>query len=132
MTPEIAAELHDLDARCFPHRDDKRERFDRGIWWLASEDGRMVGYAAAAVDEHVLYLTRAGVLPEARGRGLQRRLIRARVQHARRLGLTRCYTYTVPWNWRSTNNLIDCGFRLWLPARPWATKNCLYFFRRLD
>ena len=131
LTPEIAAELHDLDARCFPV--DSRERTDRDLWWLAYEGTRVVGYAGARVWEpdQALYLHRAGVLPEARGQGLQRRLIRARVQYARRLGLIRAYTYTAAWNVRSSNNLAACGFRLWRPARPWGGKNCLYYYKRI-
>jgi GNAT superfamily N-acetyltransferase len=131
LTPELCAELDDLDHRCFPH--DTRVRTDRDLWWLAYDGKRVVGYASAKVweSDNALYLARAGVLPEARRRGIQRRRIRARVQYARRLGLALLYTYTVPWNTASANNLAACGFRLWRPVKPWGGKHCLYYYRRI-
>jgi GNAT superfamily N-acetyltransferase len=130
MTPELAAEIEHMDAECFsPH--DKPEPTSKGYWWLAREGARVVGYAAAAVVGDTMYLTRAGVVPAARGRNIQARLIRARVQYARRLRLARVHTYTVYWNMRSANNLLACGFRLWRPAKPWGGKWSLYYYRRL-
>lgn len=129
--PVVRAELLVMDEQLFPPAHNVAPGLDRGAWWIAEIDGRVVGYAGALVWEpdRCLYLTRAGVLPEARGRGLQRRLIRARVAHARRLGLTGAYTYTLNWNEKSANNLIACGFRLWWPARPWAAKSAVYWYR---
>lgn len=86
----------------------------------------LVGYAGGRVipETGAYYLSRAMVLPEYRGRGLQKRLIRARVAHARRLGCPRVVTYTNPVNVASNNSLIACGFKT---ASPWdGDKNSLW------
>ena len=54
---------------------------------------------------------RAGVVKDARGRGLQKRLIRTRVAYAKRNRIPRCYTYVWVANYASMRSLIDCGFR---------------------
>lgn len=46
--------------------------------YLASIDGTPVGRASAAFGEHGMTMSGAGVLPEARGRGVYRALVRAR------------------------------------------------------
>ncbi len=76
------------------------------------------------------YLNSCGVLAIARGHGLQKRLIRARVQHANRLGLTPI-TYTLASNSYSVNNLVDCGFRAYNPSYPWIGEdNVVYWIRK--
>lgn len=93
-----------------------------GDWWIAEAGGDVVGYASAREwvssfpGERALVLTRAGVAPAWRRRGLGRRLIRVRVAHARRRGLPEVWTHTSYANPASSNNLIACGFRLWLPT----------------
>lgn len=125
MTPEIAAELYDLDERCFPR--DTREDTSAGAWWLALDGPRVVGYASALADgdpnkwsDGYLYITRMGVLPEARGQGIQRRLGRAQIAYAHRLGCKGVHTYTLWYNAVSANNLIAIGFRRWVPTDPWV------------
>ena len=104
---------------------------EEATWWVATEDGHEVAYAGGVQDtDGYFFLCRAGVLPEARGQGLQRRLIRVRVQFAQRNAMRSCYTYTVPHNTASSNNLIRCGFTLWRPAVPWAGDEALYWYRR--
>lgn len=101
-------------------------------WWVAVIPGsaiapgapdEIVGYAAgylwAAGEERALVMTRCGVVKEHRGRGLQHRLLRARIQYARRLGCKAVWTYTHTANIKSSNNLIAEGFRLWKPNH-WA------------
>lgn len=131
MTPELRAEIEDMEAECFSKLD-KREPLDKGLWWLAYEGTRVVGYAAASVTGDTMYLTRAGVRVSARGRNIQCRLIAVRARYARRLGLARVYTYTVYWNMCSANNLLKCGFKLWRPAKPWGGRYALYYYRRLQ
>ena len=57
-------------------------------------------------------------MPGHCGHGLQRRLIRIRVQKARKIGKRRVISYTMG-NARSGNNLIACGFRLYNPENCW-------------
>lgn len=122
------AELDDLEHQCFPEDGPHPKGGHRQAWWVAREksSGVVVGYAGSVHvtlgaayfspgRDRCLFLARAGVLPRARGHGLQRRLIRARLSHARRLKCRGAYTYTTIENVASANNLIECGFRLWVP-----------------
>ena len=67
---------------------------------------------------------------EVRGRGLQRRLIRVRVRHARRIGLRRVYTYVSAPNIASMKSLVREGFEpyyfCWEESNPFV-----YLERRL-
>jgi MOSC domain-containing protein YiiM/GNAT superfamily N-acetyltransferase len=54
--------------------------------FVAERDGRAVGAASLHVHRRVGWLRAATVLPEARGLGIQRALIGARLAHAARLG----------------------------------------------
>lgn len=92
----------------------------RTLWWVVTDGLEIVAYAGAEEwkidDEHALNLTRAGVLDAYRGRGLQRRLIRARIRYARKIGCQEVWTYTHWRNYPSANNLLRCGFSMWAPA----------------
>src|SRR4051812_32624487 len=62
--------------------------------WLACDAaGVAVGYATGKIwtPDNYFYFTRCGVLPEARGHGLQRRLIAARCRWARKHGCRGVY-----------------------------------------
>ena len=92
----------------------------------------LAGYAALVAHGPAAgFLARCGVLPDYRGQGLQRRLIRARASYARRIGLPLVYTYTVVGNPASSNNLIKCGFVLYRPEWRWAGVDCLYWRKEL-
>lgn len=122
--------IQEMDGICFPGED--LPYLETATWWVASEDGHEIAYAGGVQDtDGYFFLNRAGVLPEARGRGLQRRLIRVRCQYAHRHSMRSCYTYTVAHNPASSNNLIRCGFILWRPADPWAGDEALYWYRRV-
>jgi len=54
--------------------------------FVAEVDGRAVGTGAVHLHHGVGWLRAGTVLPEYRGRGIQRALIRTRIDHARRLG----------------------------------------------
>jgi GNAT superfamily N-acetyltransferase len=54
--------------------------------FVAELDGRAVGTGSLHTHHHVGWLRAGVVLPEARGRGIQRALIRERAAHARELG----------------------------------------------
>lgn len=103
-------------------------------WWIAEEDGHTVGYAAAKPckgDPECLYLSRVGVVKAARGRGLQRRLIRARERWGRSQGAIFSVSDTNFDNVASTRSLIACGYRPFLPKDPWAGKYSTYWKREI-
>ena len=117
---------------CLPH--DTPLRMSSGKWWIAiDEHGVPQGFASVHGGQQFsdcAYLSRAGVMPEAWGKGLQRRLIRARVAYARKAGFRWAITDTTC-NPRSANNLIACGFRTWAPHNPWALDYSTYWSKKL-
>lgn len=123
-----------LDQECFPS--DHRPVLENSLWWVVWRGREPVGYAGLRVCENAQnkglgFLSRAGVLREHRGRGLQRRLIRAREAEARSLGLSELITYVALWNCVSLNSLVACGYRFYRPADKWGGKESLYLRKRL-
>lgn len=104
-----------------------------GRWWIAYDGDHAVAFAALHPSSQwgdAGYLSRAGVMPSHRGQGLQRRLLRVRERHARNHG----------WNWlvtdtrlnpASANNLIACGYKIFMPSKPWAAPEATYWKKGL-
>jgi GNAT superfamily N-acetyltransferase len=80
------------------------------VWWAVWSGGEAVGFAGAKPDGKDAQLTRAGLLPSARGAGLQRRLIQARLKWARERGARNALTYTSALNVASMRQLVREGF----------------------
>jgi GNAT superfamily N-acetyltransferase len=128
---EAIAELN--RASFTPGRWAGKLRPERGDWWLATDGHREVGYAGMVPSHRVEkagYLSAAAVIPEYRGRGIQQRMIRKRIAHARSLGWKWLFTETILDNPASANALINCGFRMFWPAHPWGSPYAVYW--RLD
>lgn len=120
-----------MDHKCFPE-DDPYKDWHSTTWWVVWGDHDIpMAFAGGLVWEpdHYFYLSRAGVLPKYRGYGIQRKLIQARHQHAKKLGLKGSYTYTNPENIVSSNNLIKSGFLLFQPTSEWAGPEFLYWYK---
>lgn len=104
-------------------------------WWVVWQGSDPVAFCGleAAADRRGPYgvLLRAGVVPEARGQGLQRRMIRVRDAQARKLELECVITYTDRYNVRSSNNLIKEGYLLYNPEHKWGLSQGLYFWKAL-
>jgi GNAT superfamily N-acetyltransferase len=113
-------EIARLDRECFADEASPvdLDTHNPECWLAVTAEGAPVAYAVAVLIDGVAYLRRVGVVPEARGHGLQRRLIRARVAWARGVGASRVETYTAHDNPYSMASLIACGFRPHVP--PWA------------
>lgn len=120
--------FRDMDNVCFPE-DTSFHNDDDYHWWVAyRSDGVPVAYAGMRVQawrddptpgagrEIVrVKFTRCGVLPGHRGLGLQRKLIRARLEWCRRRAVSSgahitVDTYTSVDNEHSQRNLEACGF----------------------
>lgn len=120
-----------MDAVCFPGEVITPRAVGQSWWWVVTVDGRRAGYCGLRAYGEVMFLSRAGVLPEYRGRGLQRRLIRRRLQFARAAGGVLAVTYTAPGNPASGNSLIGAGFRLYEPRTHWAGREFIYWRKAL-
>ena len=120
-----------MDRVCFPIG--PSITFDGAFWFLAyDEDNVPVGYSSVSYfNTGNAFLSRVGVLPGARGNGLQRRFVRARERHARVQGYKRMVTYTSAYNVRSSNNLIRCGYSLYTPPHEWGLRGANYWERKL-
>jgi hypothetical protein len=105
--------------------------WENGHWWIGWEQRSATPAAFCGITQSILgpgigYHKRAGVVKGHYGNGLQRRMIRLRERKARSLGFTQIVTDTTN-NWRSANNLIAEGYRLWAPVYPWAFEETLYW-----
>lgn len=113
--------------------DDEWEPRKNEQYWLVYDDANMpVGFASChglTNEPHVVFLSRSGLLECARGQGLQRKLITARVRWAKRNGFSHVITYTTWDNAASFHNLQKCGFRLYLPETYWAGQDMLYWIK---
>jgi GNAT superfamily N-acetyltransferase len=117
--------LPGLQAFCLPF-DDPRDFVNDAVW-LALEGDAEVGFASVCITGRMAYLSRAGVVPSHRGRGLQKRMIRARVAYAKRNGCECVITDTTTSNLASANSLITSGFKLYRPQWSWALSDSLYW-----
>lgn len=120
-----------LQLVCLPE-DEPYPDGDNVIWWIANDNNTLAGFASLTrLDNDSAYLSRAGVVDEFRGMGIQKRLIRARINHARKLGLQSIVTDCTTVNCASANSLISCGFKLYWPENPWALPDSIYWILRL-
>jgi GNAT superfamily N-acetyltransferase len=119
----VAAKIRDMDAECFPQLKHLGPIEVHGDWWIVY-DPMPVAYAGLWPSVRTPgggYLCRAAVLPHARGRGLQKKLIRVREREALKKEWVVLFSDTDPVNAQSMNNLINCGFRAFRPSQPWAS-----------
>ena len=113
--------------------DDRPADHRIGLWWVVEEDGQPAGFCGVHPSVQwgdTLYLCRAGVREEFRGRGLQRKMIQLRERAARRLGFRWLISDTTD-NPASANSLIGCGFKTFTPSRPWGWKHTIYWRKEL-
>lgn len=82
----IASDLPDPLASAWQALEAPLARFAHQHHFLAERDGKPVGAAALYTQHRVGWLRSATVLREARGLGIQRALLAARIEKARRLG----------------------------------------------
>lgn len=127
--------VHQLDSQVFDYKEHHPIATEDGsVWWIVFDGKKPVAYAGALFlkDKNRVYLCRAGVLPEYRGMGLQKQLIRKRVQWSKdSCGADSVVTYTDSDNIYSSNNLIKCGFLLYIPDFPWGSSpDAMYWVRK--
>jgi len=128
---EFGDDIIEMDLACLKEEAIKPELIDQ--WWIAFLDDAPVAYAGLHPSSHhkrAGFLARAGVLPKHRGNGLQRRLIRVREKEAIKRRLFRMVSFTRN-NPPSANNLIACGYSVFIPKKLWAPSDATYWHKVL-
>lgn len=100
-----------------------------GTWWIGYYGLIPVAFCCVSPSQQRpdgCYLGRSGVIPAYRGNGLQRRMIRLRVRWAKRNGYRVVVTDTTD-NIPSANNLMACGFKLYMPRIVYGNPRALYW-----
>lgn len=104
-----------------------------GYWWLAFDGDLPVGFACMTdVDSWPGsgYLSRVGVMPSHRGKGIQRQLMRVCERKAKALKWDRIISTTYN-NPASANNFIACGYRTYEPQTRWGAPDTIYWRKEL-
>ena len=114
MGPEGAAAM---DADRVKRYADYTTAGNSALQFIASLDGEIVGTAAAVIGNHGVNLFAAGVLPEARGRGIYRAMIHARWDYAVERGTP---ALTVQAGQMSRPVLENAGFQFIAEARMYV------------
>lgn len=99
-------------------------------WLVRDEHGEPVGFCSTKylAAEKTVFFSRAGLLPRARGNGLQRRMIQVRERWAASIEAEAIVTYVVYGNNSSLANLLKRGYLLYEPARSWAGE--VHYFQK--
>lgn len=124
---KLIKELHD---QIFPSDDfPESDSFD---WVVRDHHGKPVGFCMLSiVDDDTGYLSRAGLLKEAYGKGLHLRLIRVREKFLRIMGFTMAISYTKIYNISSSYNLQKAGYWVYIPENEYADPDCIYWRKSL-
>lgn len=106
-----------------------------GHWWLVrdadtKETVAFAGLTPAIYTPLTGYLKRVGVTREARGHGLQKKLLTVRERRARKNGWTTMITDTTD-NPPSANSLIRAGYKIFEPTYRWAFSHSIYWKKDL-
>lgn len=124
-------QIESLQKTCLPHDDPVFP--EEGVWWVGYDNKQAVAFCLIRPSyqwEDTAYLARSGVLYYWRGKGLQKRMIRIRENHARRRGYVWMISDTTE-NPPSANSLARMGYQMFEPTKPWALETTLYWRKRL-
>lgn len=83
-------EFHPLDLQCFPRELIRPETFAGTVskdFWAAYEGNSLVGFSYLTRKPDVAWISRIGIAADHRRRGIGSQLMRAMMEHCRRLGL---------------------------------------------
>lgn len=101
------------------------------VWWLVTEENDdPVAYCGMSIHGTYAYYAKVGVVKRARGNGLQKKLSRVMENYARKNGVYEIVTYVLNTNIKSANNLIDLGYRVYIPQTPWVGWEYYIYLRK--
>jgi GNAT superfamily N-acetyltransferase len=130
-TKENLKLLKALQKLCLPY--DSPYFSPKACYWVGYWIKTPVAFCIVAPSLHwvdCVYLARAGVAPEFRGQGLQKRMISLREKWARAKKYKWAVTDTTG-NPPSANSLIARGYRLYEPSAPWGLSTAIYWRKKL-
>jgi len=125
----VILKLHD---KCFGDEDFYMHR--NNVYWLCKEveTKKPVAFGICTnIGDGLIFLSRVGVLPRARGNRLHRRLIKVREKYAVDNDFETVMTYVDVKNTRSFISLIKLGYEIYTPEYPYGTKNSIYFKKEI-
>lgn len=140
-------DIREIESACLADRENEADPVDLADHdpevWLAFDTQSLVAEPVAfgvlvdrghdaTPDRSGWHLRMTGTLPEYQGRGIQRRMIRARVAFARENGARVIRTYTRPDNAESMRGLMACGFKPYRPDDPYRGEGFVYWKRDLS
>ena len=115
-----------MDAILFPE-DDPIENWRTYTWWIGTVDDVPICYCGLQLLEDYAYMVRSGVLAEYQGQGLQKKMIKRRLEYCTKKGINKVVTDTVCDNPASMNSLISSGFKVYEPAEGWRGEGTVYW-----
>ena len=121
-----------LNSLIFP--EDDLDVGPNSVHWTARDlcNKEPVGFCSVSDFGHgILFLSRAGLLREYRGRGIQRKFIRVRESFAKRNGYEVIITYTYKDNYQSMASLIKNGYKVYEPEYDYAGPDFIYFMKEI-
>ena len=124
--------IETADRVCFPFDAPYIFGWEKNVSWVALEKDDLQGYLAAHPLRHgVWFFSRVGVMPGARGQGLQRKLMAVMEKHARREGWREIVTYCAGHNGHSTRNILAAGYRTYEPRKSYVGWEVVHMRKRL-
>jgi len=130
-----AGELVSLQMMCL-EGDKPLVPTEAGRWWGVFDNDKMkiVGFACMKDTKNwpeAAYMARCGVVSKYRGKGLQYKLLMARLKAAKKEGKKFAVSDCIHQNVQSGNNLIKTGFHMYEPREAWALDNSIYWMKKL-
>lgn len=125
-----------MDKVCFPFDKPYMFAWKKNVSWVVEElvddEKTIIAYLSAhPLGRMRWFFSRVGVLPVARGRGLQRKLMGTLEKHGRAAGWKEIVTYTVAINGWSTRNILACGYRTYEPRKSYVGWDVIHMRKRL-
>lgn len=112
----------------------ERQHLEGGHWFavhVGEQLAAFAGYVPFVPFPDIVYFKRVAVLPEYRGYGFQRKLMRIGEATCRARGYARMVSTTDVVNVHSANNFVKEGWLLTNPERPWEPVPSLYWVKDL-
>jgi GNAT superfamily N-acetyltransferase len=121
--------IYDFDQEHFPECISSPLRDTFWLFVYYKDPSNIIAYSALDMNrkKDYYFLARSGVDEEHRGNGIQKYMIRSRIEYAKTISNKQIMTYTHPENIASMNSLISCDFRIFKPKYRFAGKNMIYW-----